>query len=263
MLRIGFVGTGAITSAIVTGLCSPQAEVCRILVSPRNIHRATELARRFSQVSIASSNQAVLDESEVVVLAVRPDVAREVIANLQFGPGHRVVSVIARTPLRLLSDWVNSSGSVTRAVPLPSVALRRGVTALYPPDPVVAALFSTLGSAIEVTREGEFDAFCTATATIASVFAFADSLASWLTAHGIERRSARDYAAHMISEVGESLLDAPERSIHAHIGEYATAGGINEQFLSHLREHGVFETVSEGMDSVLRRFEAGEQQGAS
>ena len=64
----------------------------------------------------------------------------------------------------------------------------------------------------------------------------------------------------MISEVGEALLDAPDRTIHAHIGEYATAGGINEQFLSHLRQHGVFETVSEGLDSVLRRLEAAQEQ---
>jgi pyrroline-5-carboxylate reductase len=175
-MKLGFVGTGAITSAMVTGLRSGVVEQFPILLSPRNSAIAADLADRFPNVLIASSNQDVVDNSEIVLFAIRPQIALEVISQLQFRPEHRVISVVAGFSLRRVSDLVAPATKVTRAVPLPSVAQRHGTTAIYPPDPIVADLFSTLGAAIEVEREDEFDALCAATATAASYFAFADRI---------------------------------------------------------------------------------------
>jgi pyrroline-5-carboxylate reductase len=71
-MKLGFIGTGEITSAMVTGLSSSDAELHSIRLSPRNLAIATELANRFPNVSIASSNQDVLEHCDTVVIAVRP-----------------------------------------------------------------------------------------------------------------------------------------------------------------------------------------------
>jgi len=71
-MRLGFVGTGAITTAIVTGLSSSSPDQQVIRLSPRNSSIASKLASRFPHVSVASSNQDVLDSSDTIVLAVRP-----------------------------------------------------------------------------------------------------------------------------------------------------------------------------------------------
>lgn len=71
-MRLGFVGTGAITSAIVTGLNAAGIDGDTILVSPRNAETAAALAAKFPNVTVAASNQAVLDGSNVVIIAVRP-----------------------------------------------------------------------------------------------------------------------------------------------------------------------------------------------
>ena len=39
--------------------------------------------------------------------------------------------------------------------------------------------------------------------------------------------------------------------------EYATAGGINEQFLTALRRAGMFDLVERALDDVARRLEGG------
>ena len=83
-MRLGFVGTGAITSAIVTGLNAAGLGSDTILVSPRNAETAAALAVKFTSVTVAASNQAVLDGSEVVMLAVRPQVATGVLSELKF-----------------------------------------------------------------------------------------------------------------------------------------------------------------------------------
>ena len=143
-MRLGFVGTGAITSAMVTGLSSGVAEPPAIRLSPRDPGIAADLANRFPRVSIASSNQDVLDHSAIVVLAIRPQIAPHVISELRFRPEHRVISVVSGLSLRLVSDLTTPAAKITRVVPLPSVANKRGPTAIYPPDGMVADLFAKL-----------------------------------------------------------------------------------------------------------------------
>jgi pyrroline-5-carboxylate reductase len=252
-LRIGFVGTGAISSAMVTGLASDGSSDCTIRVSPRNAEKAQELARRFSNVSVSASNQEILDDSELVVLAVKPAVVRMVISQLHFRPEHLVVSVIAGLSLRTISALVAPASRVTRAVPLPSVAEKMGPTAVFPPDSVVAELFGRIGVAVEVASEEEFDALSVSTATIASYFAFMETITSWLRQHGVSDAVARDYIASVFRGLTHSASRAPQRSFQSLADEHQTAGGINEQVLKYLGEHGVFQTLEEGLDVALRR----------
>src|ERR1700722_19455940 len=98
-MTLGFLGTGEITSAMVTGLSSHDTEFRSIRVSPRNLQIATNLANRFRGVSIASSNQDLLDFSDTVVIAVRPPIARDVLSELRFRPDHRVISVVSALSL--------------------------------------------------------------------------------------------------------------------------------------------------------------------
>jgi pyrroline-5-carboxylate reductase len=48
--KLGFLGTGAITSAMVTGLKTAGKESRAILLSPRSAAVAADLANRFDKV---------------------------------------------------------------------------------------------------------------------------------------------------------------------------------------------------------------------
>jgi pyrroline-5-carboxylate reductase len=254
-MKIGFLGTGAITSAMVTGLCS-GSERHQIRLSPRNAAVAADLARRFEQVSVASSNQEVLDASGVVVLAVRPQVAQAVLSELRFRADHNVISLISGFSQRRLLGLIAPAITVTRAVPLPSTAKRRCPTAIYPGGPVAAELFNTLGAAFAVETETKFDAFCTTTATMATYFAFADGIASWLTRHDIPPAQARDYISRILSGLAATAMEAPERSYSSLAADHATPGGTNQQVVTTLREAGVFDRLDEALDAIMRRVTA-------
>jgi pyrroline-5-carboxylate reductase len=239
-MKLGFVGTGAITAAIVTGLNSAPGKQHSIRLSPRNAKIASELATRLPGVLVAASNQDVLDSGDVIVLAVRPQVAQSVVSELRFRPDHHVISLISTFSLASISGLVAPATKVTRAVPLPSVA-----------DRLVAELFDRLGTAIEVESESEFDALCAATATIASYFAFADAIASWLAGQGVPGPKARDYVTRIFAGLN---VEVAGRSLKSLADGHSTRGGINEQLLTHLAEHHVFENLSQGLDAVLRRI---------
>ncbi|SPE36332.1 NADP oxidoreductase coenzyme F420-dependent [Candidatus Sulfopaludibacter sp. SbA3] len=255
-MKIGFLGTGAIASAMVTGLSSAGGEAHSILLSPRNAAIAADLAHRFPQVSVASSNQEVVDECTIVVVAVRPQIAQSVLSELRFRAGQSVISLVSGYSLQRVRTLASPASRVTRAVPLPSAAQRRSPTAIHPPDRVTAEIFDSLGTAFAVDSETEFDALCSATATMATYFAFADGVASWLTRQGIPETIARDYIARILSGLAHATAEAPERSFPSLAADHATRGGTNQQVLTSLREHGVFDHLSEALDAVMRRVTA-------
>jgi len=211
---------------------------------------------RFSTVTIASSNQDVLDDSETVVIAVRPQVVREVLSELRFRPDHLVVSVVSSFPWQAIAGLVAPARRVTRAVPLPSTAKRLSPTAIYPPNHAIEDLFALLGAVYPVETEDEFDAVCAVTATIATYFAFANTTSTWLVRNGISEASARDYVARMMLGFTSAAVDAPEVGFQSLAREHATAGGINEQFLNHFLAAGLLEKVTHALDAVKERITA-------
>jgi pyrroline-5-carboxylate reductase len=256
MMQLGFIGTGEITLYIVTGLSSSGVAAHSIWLSPRNSAIAHGLADRFRGISVASCNQEVLDHSATVVIAVRPSAARDVLSELAFRPDHRVISLVSGLSLRSLSELVAPAVRIARAVPLPSAAKQLSPTAIYPPDPMAFELFAGVGTVFPVERENEFDALCATTATIASYFAFNETIASWLEQQGVPASQARDYIARLFLGVATGAVDAPNRSFQSLAASHATAGGINEQFLKHLVERGLVTRISEALDAVLRRIAA-------
>jgi pyrroline-5-carboxylate reductase len=258
-MQLGFVGTGEITSSIVTGLSSLGLTPHFIRLSPRNPAIASELANRLKGISIASCNQEVLDQSDTIVIAVRPQAARSVLSELRFRPDHHVVSLVSALSLRSLSELVVPAMRITRAVPLPSAAKRLSPTAIYPPDRAACDLFAALGTVFPLESEKEFEAMCATTATIASYFAFTERIASWLVQQGVPESKARDYIARLFLGLTATAVDAPERSFQSLAANHATAGGINEKFLKHLIERGLLTSVSEGLNAILHRISASQK----
>src|SRR5580698_10245509 len=146
-MTLGFLGTGTISAALVHGLQSASSDI-DIVVSPRNAEIARGLAERYSKVRVASDNQQVADESSTVILAIRPQIAHEVVTSLKFRPDHQIISLIPAVSLKYLQSVTAPAAEVTRAVPLPSAAYRQAPIVLYPPTPAVKELFDQVGTAI-------------------------------------------------------------------------------------------------------------------
>jgi pyrroline-5-carboxylate reductase len=249
---LGFVGTGTIAAAIVEGLRAAGMDT-PILLSPRNAEAAARLAARHAHVRVAETNQAVLDGSAMVVLAVRPQIADAVLPALRFRPDHHVLSVIATMSLDSLRTMTAPAGRVTRAVPLPAVAMRRGPTAIFPDDAPVRALFDRLGSAIVLEKEAEFDLFSAATATMASYFAFAGTIARWMERGGVDPGKARAFTGQMLEGLAGT---GPGRDFAALADEHQTRGGLNEQVVRQIAPDGFFPALDAALDDVLARVRA-------
>lgn len=249
---LGVIGVGSIASAMVSGLCR-DGEPRDILLSPRNPKRSAALAASCPGVRVAESNEAVARESSVVLLCLRPADAG-LLRGLPFRKDASVISVMAGISLSELAELVGPVGSIARAIPLPSVAVRRGVTPVYPFIEPARSLFAQLGTAVDVADESSFNLFSASTATVAAHFAYLARISDWLAARGIASLAARQYVAAMFGELAGSL-QAPDPDFRQLAKEHATRGGINERFAQIMTEQGVWEAVDGGLDQIRRRLE--------
>ncbi len=247
MTTLGFIGTGTMAAAMVTGLGGED-----ILVSPRGAEVAAGLARRFPGVRIAADNQAVLDGSDLVVLSVRPQVAEAVIRPLRFREGQKVLSLIAATPVARLHDWIGLDLPIIRAIPLPFVADRASVTPIFPPDAEVAALFDRLGTALPCRDIAEFDLFAVGSALMGSYFGLLETAQGWLRAQGLDDRAARAYLGGLFANLGKVAADSPAGFAELRAG-HSTPGGLNEQIFRDFAAGGGTAALASALDRVLDR----------
>lgn len=251
MQRYGFIGAGEIAAAIVEGLSAADAP--EVFLSPRGRAVGRELAGRFPNVRVCGGNQEVLENATVVVLAVRPPMARDVLAELSFRSGHVVISAVAGLRLERLRDGAAPAGQIVRAIPLPQAARARSLTAMYPDNVVARELFERVGGVFVPSDEPALDALSAATATFAAHLDYLATIAAWLAEHGVDHDDANGYIGHIFGQLGQSLSSGTD-SLATITERHMTPGGINEQFMADLRRDGTPEVVRRALDRVLDRL---------
>jgi pyrroline-5-carboxylate reductase len=195
----------------------------------------------------------VIDRSEVLVLAMRPQDADAVLRELTFRDGQPVISVMGGIFLDELGQIVAPARAVARAIPLPSVSRRAGVTPIHPPSSEARTLFGPLGGVLEIPDACTFEAVSASTATIAAHFEYLDAIARWLAGRGVPQHDAMRFVASVFGGIADTVRDSPH-DFESLAHDYATLGGINEQFATALREARTFEVVHRSLDDVLGRL---------
>lgn len=247
--RLGVIGVGAIAQAIVDGLSGDGAP--DVVLSPRGAAVSADLAQRHPNVTVAPDNQGVVDASDVLLITVRPDDVAAVLDALTV-PGDRlVVSAVAGWTLAALREHLPEQPRLVRTIPMPAVSERRGVTAIYPADPVVEELFTSLGEPVVVESEDVFAAFSAVTATVSSYLAYLDVIAGWLGRHGLDAPGADQFVRGLFHGVG-TALDDHDTTLSDLVGDHETPAGLNEQVRRTWFDPNRAE-LEAALDEVLRR----------
>jgi len=253
MTSYGVLGVGAIARAIVTGLCEGVTDAPVVVLSPRGAATSAELAARHPSVTVAADNQSVLDASDVVLVCL-PVAGAGVLGELAWRPEHVVVSATAGLGLPRLLELVAPARRACRSVPMPPVADRAGLTAVHPPLAEARALFDRLGGTLEVEDVTAYEALSATSATLAGFFEYLLTQSAWLEGRGIPADDARRYVAATYAGALGSLTGHSTPDFVDLAGEYATAGGVNEQVARQLREAGAYTALDRALDDALDRL---------
>jgi pyrroline-5-carboxylate reductase len=250
MLRLGFVGTGTLASAVIDGLQATHGDRCRILVSPRSEETSRALASIYANVTRAESSAAVVEGSDVVFLGMRPNQLDEGTAGLPFRAEHTVVSFLAGVPHALVSEKVRPATHVVRVNPLPPIRLRKGPVVIYPANPIVEDLFGGLGDLIVAGKESDLAAIANGSAMMSSHYALQNRIIDWLVSRDMARETATLYVRSMFSGLAAIGLDAFARGEVVDPAHHETKGGLNERGRRYLGELGWFDEVGRALDAI-------------
>lgn len=253
-MQIGFIGVGKITHAIVEGLCTSSIENTQIFLSPRNEAIAQHLADKYAQVKRLESNQQVVDQSDIVFIAVRPAVAVDVLHALVFREKQIVVSLIPLLKSAELLHAVAPATNVIRAVPTPTVMQHTGPVLLFHSNDTVTQLFRHLGQPVQVRDEQQLHTLWTLTGLITPFYDLLHELSSWSIANGVDATTANQYIAGLF----QALSFAAQQNSTTNFKELAqhaeTPNGMNEQAGREIREKGAHHAYRVASDNLLMRF---------
>jgi len=253
-MKLGFIGTGKITSSVVTGICRSKISFKRILLSPRNRNVAKRLKRQFKKVSIAKNNQEIVNSCNWIFLAVTPTVGQKIIKNLKFKSSQTIVSFISTMTLPQLKKAIKVKAKIVRAIPLPPISLRKGPVPMFPPDKKVKFFFNKLGTTVEISNEKLSKNFWSTSGMMAPFYELLSTMSSWLVRHGVKRDKAQKYITSLFVALSEDAVVNSNKDLKYLVKESQTPRGLNEQGVKELRKAGFYRATEKTLNSILKRL---------
>lgn len=267
-MTVGFIGTGNMANAIVRGMVgsggSPADEV---VVFDRNADKR-ELLGADLGVRVAGSAEELVDASDVVVVAVKPQGIPALLEGLAGRIAERrrvVVSIAAGTPLARLEAFLTtdaapgSSSAVVRVMPNVNAMIGAGMSAVTgnaaaTADDVatVVAIFQAVGEVVEIP-ESQFSTYTAiAGSSPAFTYLFIDALSRAAVAGGMPKAQATQIAAQAVLGSAKMVRES-QKSPWDLIDTVCSPGGTTVAGLLALEDRGFLSTVAHGVKATIDR----------
>ncbi|MBS63808.1 pyrroline-5-carboxylate reductase [Salinisphaera sp.] len=246
---IVFVGGGNMATSLISGLRHADWSGERITVIEPDDTKAQKLRADYG-VNVASSADSQSLDADVIVLAVKPQMMREVCEGLVEPLGDRkplVVSIAAGVPIAAFRQWLGADHAYVRCMPNTPSLIGAGATGLYADNGVTDAqrsladsILETAGMTAWVAEESLLDAVtATSGSGPAYFFAFMEAMQAGAVELGLDEAAARELvlhtalgAARMAIESGDDpatlreKVTSPGGTTAAALEQYA-AGDLN------------------------------------
>tara|TARA_X000001036_G_scaffold51164_1_gene40746 strand:+ start:17068 stop:17838 length:771 start_codon:yes stop_codon:yes gene_type:complete len=253
-MKLGFIGTGNISSDVVNGICNSKILYNKIILSPRNKNKALKLKKKYKKIVIAKSNQEVIDKSDWVFLGVLPQIGEKILPNLKFKSKQTIISFISTINYSKLKKIIKKKIKIVRAIPMPPIALGKGPVAIFPPDKQVKVFFNKIGTTVEIKSESLSKNFWAISGTMASFYELLRVLSDWLVKKGLKRKQAQQYVTYLYSALAELATANSKKNLKLLVKESQTPGGLNWQGVNDLRKTGYFKSLEKSINNILKRL---------
>lgn len=155
-IKLGMIGGGVMGEALLSRLIAEKIYTgSMVLVSDPLQQRREFLSEKYG-VLVTDNNQEAASASEVLLLAIKPQVFAAVVADLQTVKGVLVVSILAGMPLSKL-EGAFPDRAIVRVMPNTPATVGAGMSAIAPGKLVKSAdmelakkIFRAVGEVVEV-----------------------------------------------------------------------------------------------------------------
>jgi pyrroline-5-carboxylate reductase len=260
--KIGFIGGGNMASSLISGLIASGHSPRHLWVSDINPDTLKALAQNLN-VNTSTSNDTVINEVDVVVLAVKPQtlsfVAKSAAALIQQKKS-LVVSIAAGINQHSLSQWLGADTAIVRCMPNTPALVLTGATALHANTKVTAEqrnlaenILRSVGIALWVKDESELDAVTAVSGSgPAYYFLLMEAMEKAALELGLSEVTARLLVQQTALGAAKIALESPESPEQLR-KRVTSPGGTTQRAIETFEQGGFTELVSKALHAARDR----------
>lgn len=262
--RIGFLGGGAMAEALLGGLRAAGLPADALAAADPDPGRRRALEERLG-VAALEENAALVERSDVVVVAVKPNVVEEALRGLGGREASALsrplwVSIAAGVTLGRLARLLPSGARLVRSMPNTPALVGEGATAFVANDAAsdadraaARALFEGVGLVWEAPKEALLDAVTGVSGSgPAYVFVLLEALGDAGVRMGLPREAASRLAAQTVQGAARLALESG-RHPGALKDQVTSPGGTTIAALERLEAGGLRAALHSAVEAAVRR----------
>ncbi|MDA9853143.1 pyrroline-5-carboxylate reductase [Candidatus Pelagibacter sp.] len=253
-MKLGFIGTGKITSAVITGICSSSISYNKIIISERNKSISSTLKKKFKKITVSKDNQEIINLCDWVFLSVTPTVGEKIIKNLKFRSNQTIISFISTITLAQLKKAIKVKAKIIRAIPLPPISLKKGPVPICPPNKKVKDFFNKIGTTVEIKNEKSSINFWATSGMMAPFYELLRVMTDWLVKRGVKRNDAQKYITSLFLALSEDAVMNSKKDLKYLVKESQTPKGLNEQGVKELTKAGFYKSLEKTLNIIHKRL---------
>lgn len=253
--RIGFIGCGNMAKAMIGGIIASELVEAKNIIASDSYLKGLEDSREKYGINITQDNKEVVSNSDVVFLAIKPNMYEAVIKEISEVTKENtiIVTIAPGKTLAKIGEAFGKDVKVLRTMPNTPALVGAGVTAICPNESIIKEelemLKSIIGtfSLVEEIEEKLFDAVVSVSGSSpAYVFMFIEAMADAAVMQGMPRDKAYRFAAQSVMGSAKMVLETQK-----HPGELkdmvCSPGGTTIEAVAVLEEKGLRTAIIEAM----------------
>ena len=261
--QIGFIGAGNMAEAMIRGLLAGAT------ATPGQICAFDPLAERLAfiqstyGIAAAADNRALVQSADIIVLAIKPQVAGDVLAAAapDTGPEKLVISIVAGLTTGTMQKALAKGTRIIRTVPNTPVFVGEGMVALADDGPAetadydaAAALFSPVARTALIPEKLMDAALGVSGSGPAYVFVMIEALSDGGVKMGLPRDVALALAAQTVLGAAKMCLESGKHP--GQLKDMVTSpAGTTIAALHRMEAAGVRAALIEAVEAAARRAE--------
>lgn len=260
-MKIGFIGLGNMADAMIAGMLQKNiVKPADIIGSAKTSDTRKRMKTKYD-ICVREKNADVASESEILVLAVKPQFMEEVISEIRDSVSLQtlVISIAAGKTLKWIEDAFGKTVKLVRCMPNTPALVGEGCTGVCVNDRVSAGeidesirLMESFGKA-SLVPERLMDAVgAVSGSSPAYVFMFIEAMADAGVAAGMPRAQAYQFAAQAVYGSAKLVLESGR-----HPGELkdmvCSPGGTTIQGVQVLEEKGMRGAVMDALAACVEK----------
>ncbi len=260
--KIGFVGSGNMARALISGLILSNSTDPENIISSDVTNETISKVREKYHVKTTLNNTEVVEKSEVIIYATKPQILAEVLKETAqaLNTSKLIISMAAGVPLAAIASGLDKELRLIRVMPNICAFVKESATAIAAGEyateddiSLATEIFNSVGKTVFIKENLLMDAVTGLSGSgPAFIFTIIDSLADAGVKMGLSRKHSLLLSTQTVLGSAKLLLDSGE-----HPGQLkdrvASPGGTTIAGIHTLEQGGLRTTLINAVETATER----------